>query len=173
MFGKITKMIRVPVWSKTLSIGPRGCPCVIVQMLYKIKTVSDNGNEQSTEWESWDEMKESFQSCAAIWIAAMVMTNDGLASEHKIIISDNTDYDMYTFIIHPHSPSKSTKFKIRKPLCRTSLSFNGIDEPSKLFLDGMMLWIGHSLHRHEREVELIYLKASTGHKTMSFWTKCY
>ena len=118
-------------------------------------------------------MKKSFQSCAAIWIAAMVMTNDGLASEHKIIISDNTDYDMYTFIIHPHSPSKSTKFKIRKPLCRTSLSFNGIDEPSKLFLDGMMLWIGHSLHRHEREVELIYLKASTGHKTMSFWTKCY
>ena len=48
------------------------------QTLYKIKTISDGGDEKSTEWENWEETKKSFNTCVALWIAAMVMSNHRL-----------------------------------------------------------------------------------------------
>ena len=145
------------------------------QMLYyKVKTISDGGNEKSSEWENWEETMKSFKSGAALWIAAVVMPNDGLTSEHKIIITDDAGNDLYTFIIHPYFPfgklRKSAKFALHNPVDGRVSRVDTIGEVSKLFLDGMMFCIGNPLRRTEREFELLNLKASNGRKIMSVWT---
>ena len=71
--------------------------------LYKITTISDNGNEKSTEWGTWAMTKKDFRDFAAIWIAALVMPYGDLPYVHKIIITDKTGNNIYTFIIHPRS----------------------------------------------------------------------
>ena len=76
--------------------------------LYKITTISDNGNEKSTEWGTWAMTKKDFRDFAAIWIAALVMPYGDLPYVHKIIITDKTGNNIYTFIIHPRSAFSSS-----------------------------------------------------------------
>ena len=71
--------------------------------LYKIITISDDGNEKSTEWGTRAKTNNDFRDCAAVWTGMLVMPGDELEDPHKIIITDKTGNNTDTFIIHPRS----------------------------------------------------------------------
>ena len=71
--------------------------------LYKITTISDNGNEKSTEWGTWAKTNKDFREFAMIWTAALVMPYGDLPYVHKIIITDKTGVTLGTIFTHSSS----------------------------------------------------------------------
>ena len=109
--------------------------------LYKITTISDNGNEKSTEWGTWAKTNKDFREFAMIWTAALVMPYGDLPYVHKIIITDKTGNNIYTFIIHPRSAFSSSTLKLTT-LNRTK-TCKSLKEAAGLFYEGMMKWIDY------------------------------
>jgi hypothetical protein len=137
--------------------------------LYKITTISDNGNEKSTEWGTWAMTKKDFRGGAAIWIAALVMPYGDLPYVHKIIITDKTGNNIYTFIIHPRSAFSSSTLKLTT-LNRTK-TCKSLKEAAGLFYEGMMKWIDYEFDVKDSDVKILFLNTHNRHPIMSFWSK--
>ena len=137
--------------------------------LYKITTISDNGNEKSTEWGTWAKTNKDFREFAMIWTAALVMPYGDLPYVHKIIITDKTGNNIYTFIIHPRSAFSSSTLKLTT-LNRTK-TCKSLKEAAGLFYEGMMKWIDYEFDVKDSDVKILFLNTHNGHPIMSFWSK--